>query len=346
MDRRWNRHEDTTFAEVAPGIWRLPIELPGHTVGHVNVYALLGRESVTLVDCGWGEDPTWRALSTMLAGCGDSIDRVRRVLVTHFHPDHCGLAGALQRRADAEVGMHRADARHLEDRFVRSERLEAETIAWLRRSGASEAAVESAKDNVSRSASRVVPFAPDRFIGNGDALAIDDWELVALHTPGHTPGHLCFYERRTRSLFSGDHILPFINTSPGCRPHGARDPIGDYLASFPSLRELAVDRVLPGHQRPFTDLGRRLTELEDHHAGRLNATRAVLAQGPATAWSVASRIPRSRDWSVLSNGARISALGEALGHLTVLAGRGEARAEGTAPTVWSQSDTLAIPDLS
>ena len=61
-------------------------------------------------------------------------------------------------------------------------------------------------------------------------------ELVALHTPGHTPGHLCFYERTTGTLFSGDHVLSFINTSPGLRPHSTADPVGDYLGSFDRLR--------------------------------------------------------------------------------------------------------------
>ena len=157
-------------------------------------------------------------------------------------------------------------------------------------------------------------------------------ELVALHTPGHTPGHLCFYERTTGTLFSGDHVLSFINTSPGLRPHSTADPVGDYLGSFDRLRTLDVKRVLPGHQRPFVDLGPRLDQLREHHEQRMAESGRLLADGRATAWDVTSRVSRSRPWDRFSNGARISALGETFAHLVHLVARGQVRRHDESPS--------------
>ena len=335
MENRWGRVERHQLEELAPNIWRVPVPLPGHSIGHINVYALVGSDGVTLIDAGWGDAQTWSVLDESLRSVGSSIARVRRVLLTHFHPDHCGLAGEFQRRGSIEIGMHPEDAKHLADRFFHSERLKAETQSWLTRAGAPDEAIEAGRRIVDRLASRVQWVEPDHLIADGELLEFGGWELNAMHTPGHTPGHLCFYERSTRTLFSGDHVLSFINTSPAYRPHCSANPIGDYLQSFDRLRHLEVDRVLPGHQRPFDNLRRRLDELSEHHLDRLTVTKRLMADGHDTAWEVTSQIPRSRPWSQISQPSRISALGETFGHMVHLAAVGEAECDGGAPAHWN-----------
>jgi len=324
MERRWPRMEDTGLAEVVPGIWRLPVPLPGHSVGHVNVYALVSDGGVLLVDSGWAMPGSWAAVDDLLRRVGSAAEQVALVLVTHFHPDHCGLAGDFQRRRGVQVGMHAADACRLGDRFFAWDSLAKDTVGWLTSAGAPEDAIDSGVRIVEQAAGRVAPVEPDRLIEDGEVVAFGSWRLRALHTPGHTPGHLCFHEQTTRTLFSGDHVLSFINTSPGLRPHSTEDPVGDYLDSLPRLSALEVDWVLPGHQLPFVGLGPRLDQLRAHHEERMAETCRLLAAGPATAWEVTSRVPRSRGWDAFSNAARISALGETYGHLRHLVARGTA----------------------
>ena len=335
MKNRWGRVEQHHLEQPVPNIWRIPVPLAGHSIGHVNVYALVGSDSVTLIDAGWGNDESWAVIAESLTAIGSSIDAVRRVLLTHFHPDHCGLAGEFQRRAAIGIGMHPADAGRLDDRFFHSEQLMAETLSWLARAGAPDDAVEAGQRVVGQQAPKVKWVRPDHLIADGESLDVEGWDLHALHTPGHTPGHLCFYERTTRTLFAGDHVLTFINTSPGYRPHSSPNPVGDYLGSFERLRQLDVGRVLPGHQSPFEGLVQRLDALYGHHKERLAITKALIADGYSTAWDVTSQIPRSRAWSEISLPSRVSALGETFGHMVHLAAIGEAESEDGAPIRWT-----------
>jgi glyoxylase-like metal-dependent hydrolase (beta-lactamase superfamily II) len=287
-----------------------------------------------LIDAGWGTPESLAALDGLLRRIGSSADDVRRVLVTHFHPDHCGSAGAFQRQRAVEIGMHDADARHLDHRFFHRAPFEAETVRWLRAAGAPGDVIDAGLQIVAKAAAMVAELAPDHIIQDGELIKHGVWELVALHTPGHTPGHLCFYERTTRTMFSGDHVLSFINTSPGLRPQSTADPVGDYLGSFDRLRELDVDLVLPGHQEPFTGFATRLESLRQHHLERMSATRRLLAEGCHTVWDVTSRISRSRAWEQLHHSTKISAMGETFGHLVYLAVRGQVLRANGSPDHW------------
>ena len=308
--------EHNAQQEVTPGIWRLPLSLKEHSVGHVNVYALLNQTGVVLIDTGWGTAASWAALDSSLNAIGASARDVIRVLLTHFHADHCGSAGDLQARWGARVGMHRDDSQHLAERyFQHASTYRNRTLKWSRETGAPlELALAAVALNRS-SAARMRHLRPDDEIEDGGVTRHGSWRLTALHTPGHTPGHLCFYEETTRTLFSGDHILPYINTSPGVRPHSSAYPVADYLSSLDRLAELSVARVLPGHQDPFVHLVDRVASLRAHHQQRLALTEQLVSEGLDTVWKVTRAIPRSRQWNELSDQGKISALGETYAHL-------------------------------
>lgn len=318
-------------AEIAPGIWRLPVPLPGHSIGHVNSYALIAPEGVLLIDVGWRSEESWDALDQLLRGIGSSARDVRRVLLTHFHPDHCGQAALF---LDASIGMHPTDAGHLYDRFVDQTPYRAEMMRWVEATGSPDSVRELSLTQLTRSKARVAPLVPDHLVVDGEVIKHDRWELTAFHTPGHTGGHLCFYERTTRLLFSGDHMFPHIKTSPAYRPQCSPDPVGDYLRSMTRLATLPIDLVLPGHQEPFEGFGERLGQLRDHHAERLSLCERLVAEGAQTVWEVASLVPRSRAWDQLNVAAKISSMGETYAHLVHLATSGRATRSGTAPITW------------
>src|SRR5680860_1270937 len=94
---------------------------------------------------------------------------------------------------------------------------------------------------------------------------------VPVPFPGHTPGHCCFFDATTGSLFTGDHVFPRIMANATYRPQSPPNPMQDYLASLDRLDGLPVEKVLPGHQEPFVGLGERLDVLRSYHTRRMEA---------------------------------------------------------------------------
>jgi glyoxylase-like metal-dependent hydrolase (beta-lactamase superfamily II) len=167
---------------------------------------------------------------------------------------------------------------------------------------------------------------PDLLLADGDRLPVRGWDLRALWTPGHTPGHLSFAERRLRLLLSGDHVLPHITSNISSRPRQPANPLALYLDSLEACADLDVAEVLPAHEYRFNDLTGRLAELRGHHAERLADIRSVLQAGQGmTAWQVSEAAEWSRPWAETPPLLRRFALGEMQAHLVLLQRRGQAR---------------------
>jgi len=166
----------------------------------------------------------------------------------------------------------------------------------------------------------------DRRIEHGDLVDVPGLTLRAVWTPGHTPGHLCFYDESRDVLLTGDHILPRI--TPNVSSYDmTSNPLDDYLASLEKIRGIQPHEVLPAHEFRFTDLDARLTDLAEHHRERLaEAERGLAAAGPAgtTAWQAAMGVTWSRPWADLASFQRQAAIGEVLSHLRYLQARGRA----------------------
>jgi glyoxylase-like metal-dependent hydrolase (beta-lactamase superfamily II) len=135
---------------------------------------------------------------------------------------------------------------------------------------------------------------PDTLMADGDRLRLGGFELQVMWTPGHSPGHACFYEEQMELLLTGDHVLPTISPNVGQFPGSGSDPLGDYLASLRRLRGLSVKRVLPAHEYDFEDLDARLDELEAHHEARLQEVIDAMKAGATTGFEVA----RGIKWSI------------------------------------------------
>lgn len=322
--------------EVVPGVWRLRVQLPGHTIGHVNAYALVDASGLLLVDSGWSTAAA--GLEALLGRVGAGLEDVRGALFTHLHVDHCGLAARLQ-RAGAWVGMHAADAELLRSRYFDHGPFTADTRAWLTEVGAPSEALDASEAHVARLAGQVESFEPDRLLANGDVITWGNWNLTVLLTPGHTAGSSCFHERRTGLLFTGDHVFPRIKASPTYRPQSTADPVGDYLASLDRLEQLEVSTVLPGHQSPFPHLTRRIDELRSYHRDRMDEVHHLLGDGPATAWQVAGGLNRAGGWDGRSWESRLTALGETHAHLIRLEREGQVDERTGPPSTWSTRTT-------
>ncbi|MFI6287442.1 MBL fold metallo-hydrolase [Streptomyces sp. NPDC051018] len=335
---QWQAWQDGVLPpveRVADGLWSIPVPIPDNPLRYVLVYALEAADGLVLVDAGWDAEESWLALTRGITSFGYSVAEVRTVLVTHYHGDHFGLAGRIREASDARVAMHSLDAAELKS-IPDSVELWAGAIGdHLRRHGAPEGMARSAAGGLELER-HLRPPMPDLLLEDGMTIPAGGRELRAVWTPGHTPGHTCFYEEGQRLLFSGDHVLPRITPQIAVVRQGQGDPLSDFLLSLERLDRLSVDEVLPAHEYRFRGLSRRVAVMAEHHAQRLKELHSLLGDGPGvTAWTLAGQLSWSRPWDSFSPTNRRFALAETLAHFRLLEMRGEAhRAEG-APVSWS-----------
>jgi glyoxylase-like metal-dependent hydrolase (beta-lactamase superfamily II) len=320
--------------QVRPGLWSLPVPIPSSPLRYVLTYAFEVPGGVVLVDPGWNAPESFAMLQAGLATMGAALTDVRGVLVTHVHPDHYGLAGRVREVSGAWVALHPADAALVNDRYEQVDDLLVAIVEWLRDAGAPASELLAMRDASMAIRGVVVVTLPDVLLSDGDRPEVPGWQLVAVHTPGHTPGHLCFYEERTGLLLSGDHVLPRITANVSIHPQSGSDPLSDYLASLERLRKYADSPVLPAHEWRFEGLGDRIDTIIAHHEERLDATATLVAAGAETVWEVATRLPWSRPWEEIHGFMRRAAVGETQAHLVALERRGRLERTGDHPLRW------------
>ena len=246
---------------IAPGLRRItaPNASP-MTFRGTNTY-LLGEEEIAVIDPG-PEDAAHLAAILAATGAGR---RISHIIVTHSHVDHSPLARPLARRCDAPV-LAFGDSG-----AGRSERMQQ----------------LAARFDLGGGEGVDAGFAPDIVLADGDSIASRDWQLRALHTPGHFGNHLCLEWRQGAGLFSGDHVMSWATTlvSP---PDG---DLGAFIASLERLQGRAGDaRYFPGHGAVLEAPAEMLAHQLAHRRAREAQICAALETGPATALALAQRI--------------------------------------------------------
>jgi glyoxylase-like metal-dependent hydrolase (beta-lactamase superfamily II) len=288
---------------------------------------------VALVDAGWNTDEAWTTLSDGLAIAGGSISDVRAVLVTHIHPDHYGLAGRIRETSGAWIGLHPDDAIMLKSRYGNTDQLLENMTRLLVDSGVPADKLPDLTMASMRLKAMVTMAEPDVYFEDGKSVDLPGWNLQTIWTPGHSPGHTCFYSQDRRLLLSGDHVLPRITPNISVHTQQPSNPLGDFLASLLKVQNLGAEEVLPGHEYRFSDLAGRLDELIQHHADRLDEIESVLGGHPgSTAWDITLRLHWSRPWDQIESFMQRQANGETLAHCVLLELHDRVRREGTEPS--------------
>ena len=321
--------------QVRPGLWSIPVPLPRNPLRYVLVYALECDDGIALVDAGWNTEEAWGALLAGLETIGAGLDQVRAVLVTHIHPDHYGLAGRIREASGAWVGLHPADAAVLPGRYEDVDELLGSMGVFLRNCGVPD--LEAGELSSASMAIRqfVIVTKPDRLLDDGDQVQLGGRELRAVWTPGHSPGHLCFYDARERLLLAGDHVLPRISPNISVHAQQRPNPLAEFLFALKRVRSLEVDEVLPAHEYRFRNLASRVDELLAHHKERLARIETMVAESPGiTCWDLTVALPWSRPWADIPLFMRRAANGETLAHLMVLLASGRVARHGAEPWRW------------
>lgn len=317
--------------QVAGGVWSIPVVVPDNPIGWTQAYLLETSTGPFLVDTGWNAPAAWDGLLGGLVSAGTSVAEIQGVLITHHHPDHLGLAGRVREESGCWVGMHAADnvlvQRHRELLQDDPEVLHAETERLLLEADATRCEVD---EIVGAARSMVFPLPPlaDRAVSS-EVLRLGDRDVKAMHTPGHTPGHLCLYLEDVDLLLTGDHLLSTITSHVGLYgfEEPDADPLADYLSSLRLLTGDEPRQVLPAHRGRFTGVDDRVAVLTAHHDDRLAELKEALALGPRTPWQLCHSMTWNRSWAEIPTLMRRAALAEVLAHVRYLERSGVAVVE-------------------
>ncbi len=326
--------------EVGEGaLWmRLPLPMK---LDHVNVYAFEDDNGWTIVDTGFDTSRTRKIWQTLLAGPLGGKP-VARIIVTHHHPDHVGLAGWFQRDHGATLITTRTSwlfARMLllDEQMVPVD----ETLAYWRSAGMDEEVFEERRTQRPFNYVDIVADMPLGFsrVKEGDVIHFGgrDWDVRIGN--GHAPEHATFWSRDCDLVLGGDQLLATISPNLGVyATEPEADPVGDWLESCERLAPFAraSHLVLPGHKLPYRGLPTRMRQLVDNHHTALARLLDHLAE-PRTAVECFPVLYRRR----IGAGEYGLALVEAVGHLNHLLHTGEVtrtrREDGA--WLWQRKDT-------
>lgn len=318
--------------EVAPGVhWiRMPLPFPPD---HINLWLLADGDAWAIVDAGLFREEVqdyWNSIFDNVLGSKP----VTRIIVTHFHPDHIGLADWLCRRWNAPLWMTAAE--WYMARAIHGSGGQADIdsrIAFYRANGANDALLTEAQKPNSFYR-RGVPEVPPVFhrIRSSEAIGIDGRDWLPIIGRGHAPEHACLYAREIGTLIGGDILLPRISPNIGVwPPEPFANPLHDFLESLDNFRDIPPDTlVLPSHGLPYRGVHVRIAALKEHHAVRLDRLAAAMTEKPLSAVDCFPLLFRRE---IGANNIGLAA-GEALAHLHYLEAVGRARRERDAHGVW------------
>ena len=319
--------------EVAPGVLWMRLPLP-MKLDHVNVYALDGGDAWTVIDTGFASKKTKGIWTTLMDGPLGGKP-IARVIVTHHHPDHVGLAGWLQSDFGAQLITTRTA--WLFARMLTLDVQDApvpETLEFWRSAGMDAAVFEQRKAERPFNFGDIVAPMPLGFtrIQQGQTIRMGGrtWDIHMGN--GHAPEHATFWSRDDNLVISGDQILPSISPNIGVyATEPMADPIGDWLEACERLKLLARDDqlVLGGHKLPFTGLPTRMRQLIDNHHGALARLIDYIETPKSAAECFAPLFKRK-----IGDGEYGLALVEAVAHLSHLYQEGHATRQKRGDGAW------------
>lgn len=313
----------TIIKEHEGGWVQVKVPLP-YSLKWVNAYLIPGEDGWTVIDPGLHTEEAETAWTEAMKELQLGWEAIARIVVTHHHPDHYGLAGWFRLRTGAEVWMSDVARRTAERMWGDGETFSAELTGAFREHGLPWELAAAIRAHLEGFQERVSP-QPDRVrllsAGETVSFAYVDWELIG--GEGHAPGHLSLYDRSGRRLICGDQALPDITPNIGWMPGGDPDPLGSFLDSLKPMLELDVDLAFPGHRDPFGGFRERVGELLGHHERRLDRIAEMAGTESVSSFEVCERLFGAR---LRDNPHNLRfALAETIAHLVLLERRGRLR---------------------
>jgi glyoxylase-like metal-dependent hydrolase (beta-lactamase superfamily II) len=254
----------------------LPIEM-----NEVNCYLIKGQNGYTIIDTGFNTEEAKAVWTEILSG---DIP-VEKVVLTHIHPDHGGLAGWFQQQFHAPVWLSRQT--QIELKKTKSFILDPNsnpTFSFLRKHGGPEIPVKSFLRRPED-----YDFEPDYVFEDRSEIQLGDFVFKAIWTPGHAPDQFCFYSEGERMLIVGDHVLSSINTIVLTEYEG-ENSLNDYLKSLKRIEDCSALYVMAGHGEMIGNLNQRIVEIKAHYLKRWQQIRDLIPNEGLTAYETSKSI--------------------------------------------------------
>jgi len=308
--------------EITGGVFWLRMALPMAGLDHINLYFLRDGDEFVVVDTGlgWKESmDIWeRVFADNMGGA-----HVNRVICTHMHPDHAGLAGWICRKFGAPLLMTMGE--YFLCRLMAADTgnpAPKEGISFYRRAGFTDEQIENYKSRFG-GFGKAISALPNGYqrIRENDIIKIDGSDWQVLIGSGHSPEHACLYNAALKIMISGDQILPNISSNVSVWPtEPDGNPLEDWIVSCHKLKEVVPKDtlVLPAHGIPFHGAGHRLGRLIEHHENALVRLYEYCSQ-PRRSTEVYPVLFRRK----INDGNRLMAVGESIAHLNCLIKRGQ-----------------------
>ena len=320
---------------VAPGIYWIRMPLP-FRLNHVNLWLLEDGDSWTLIDTGMAMEEARKAW-TLISNSHLQKRLIKRIIVTHFHSDHAGLAGWLTEKFNSQLWMSKTEWERTRLLTGGPDESWTENVfSFFRSAGCSEEMINTTHSLWSGYNSRMSP-TPDLHTTMYDGMLFNiggkSWEVMIGR--GHAPEHVSIYCSDLNVLIAGDQVLPKISPNVSLFPgDGGENPLGDFLKTTSSFRSKLPDTtlVLPSHNEPFYGIHYRLDKLLEHHDERLEQM-ALLCTESSTANTIASK-SFSSDLDSLQSSLAVT---ETLAHLNHLISLRRIKREKSKDGVWFYS---------
>lgn len=284
------------MTEIIPNIYRLQLPLPNNPLEHVNTYLVRGDDGCLLVDTGWDTGEALTSLKKQLTDISTHLEDISRIVATHIHPDHYGLAGRLRQLSQAEIALHYLERDLVQPGYSDMEKFIRREIEWMHINGVPADELTEGLSQLQATRPEMIKFTapvlPDTTLRGGETISVGSFSFRVLWTPGHSPGHICLYEPTQEILISGDHILPAMTPDTGVvlEPNSSPNPLDDYLNSLNEIKQLKVSLTLPGHGQPFTGLQQRIEEIIQLHKQRSSEILEAVKVEAKTAHQISTEI--------------------------------------------------------
>lgn len=292
-------------------------------VGPINIYLII-EDPLTLVDTGPKTDDALNALRDQLRNLGFQPSDIRRIILTHTHEDHCGLAGLLQRESGAAVYVHEWEYKNIsEHRETRTNHV------LLRRAGVPGEELETMAGRYELIHRFADPVEIIEAYRDEQEFVFASGSLRVIHTPGHTPGSCCLLRESNRLMLTGDTILktitpnPVLNADP-IDPARRFPSLGEYLVSLARIRQLAPTLLRTSHGDDVTDYEEHFHRLVKHIHERLAKVIQLVPKQGISAWAMSKLL-----FPHVEHINRFLAVSEAVANLDLAVAEGKLRLEKT-----------------
>ena len=324
----WEQHPGPEeIVEIRPGVLWARLKLP-FRLNHVNIYLLADGDGYAMVDTGFGNEETIEAWTKLFDGPLKGVN-ITRLIVTHSHPDHVGLAGWIVERFNCPLVMSQVE--YLQSVYHQNrgteERREAQRL-FFRRHGMDETLTEKLLGRGQEYLKRVSVLPPSyRRIAHGDEVVIGTRRFKVITGGGHALDQVMLYCADDKLFLSADQVLSKISPNVSVwAVEPDQNSLGEYLASLASLTTTLPDDllVLPGHGVPFYGLKTRIKQLADHHEERCRLIAEACREVPQTSKQL---VPVVFHKHVLDEHQMGFAAGELVAHVNYMIVEGRLTAE-------------------